>query len=180
MVNIVTIDGQRYMVDVGFGPSGPTHPLPLLDSSDVHQSLPGQSVRLAHTSPPQYHDSSQRVWVCECRSHDVGTWAPSYCFSELEFGPDDFEVMNYMTSTSRTSWFTYSIMCSRMLMEEGKLVGSTTLLGRVLKQRVDRKERELKTCDSEDERLQVLEEHFGIILSETERRGILGMVTAIK
>lgn len=34
MVNIVTIGGQRYVVDVGFGPNGQTQPLPLEDGAE--------------------------------------------------------------------------------------------------------------------------------------------------
>ena len=46
MVNIVTIQEKRYMVDVGFGTGQATHPLPLVDREPTLNVRPNQQVRL--------------------------------------------------------------------------------------------------------------------------------------
>lgn len=178
MLNIVTIDGKRYMVDVGFGSAGPTHPL-LLEHDDVSTNVGEQEIRLVHGNIPDLTDPRQRLWQYEHRNKSNDAWIPTYCFTELEFTPSDFMIMNHFTSTHRTSWFTTMVVCVKMVMVDGEIVGDVTLSGADIKKRIRGRSELLAHCASEDERVDALEKHLGVVLNTSERHGISGMVSAL-
>jgi arylamine N-acetyltransferase len=178
MLNIVTIAGKSYVVDVGFGSSGPTHPLPLVQN-ELSLNVGTQEMRLLYDTIPDFTSSGQKLWQYQFRHDATQPWLPAYAFSELEFTPSDFAMMNYFTSTHFTSWFTYLVVCVKMVLEDGKIVGDVTLAGNEVKRRVKGESVVLAVCDSEEERVEALQEFFGVRLSGTEREGIRGMVTEI-
>lgn len=180
MINIITIAGEKYMVDVGFGGNGPTAPLLLEEETARGRLGPGQ-MRLVRSKIEEQTDAEQRLWVYQIRHSPDGEWEPTYCFTETEFLPQDYEMMNFWTSQNRCSLFTYSILMAKMIMEDGRLIGAVTMRdGEVKKRRVENGVVESKTCKSENERLQVLKEWFGIRLTQEEERGIRGTVTELK
>ncbi|KAI9814657.1 MAG: N-terminal acetyltransferase [Pycnora praestabilis] len=179
MVNIVTINGKKYHVDVGFGGNGPIHPLPLIDG-EISQGIRPQELRLQWTNIPPNIDQSQKLWVFQHRNDSSSPWTSAYCFTELEFLPVDYEIMNLKTSTSRTSFFTYSIICVKTILESDEVIGVMTLVGDEVKRRLKGKSDHLEKCRSEEQRVAALEKHFGIVLGEGEKKGISGMVTEIK
>lgn len=178
MVNLVSFPDNpdlKYHVDVGFGGGGPTFPVPL--KHDEHGRLnvePNQWARVIH-SPIPGTASDQKFWVYEKRNTDQN-WSPCYCFSETEFLEADFKVMNYWTSTCNDSWFTHIPVCLKMLLDESgdKIVGQMHVLKTDFKRRVGEDALVNRELKSEDERIKVLEEEFGIPLSEEERSGIHG------
>lgn len=181
MVNIVTLaDGRKYMLDVGFGGNGPVRPLPLhLEDSHVPGIEPAEN-RLAYRNIPQNSDPNQKLWVFQHRNDAQSQWISMYCFTELEFLAQDYEMMNFWTSQSRKSWFTQRIVAVRMIMKEGEVVGTVMLDGGEFKKRVKGVKEHLRTCESEEERVTGLEEWFGMVLREEERVGIRGMVSELK
>jgi arylamine N-acetyltransferase len=124
----------------------------------------------------------QGMWIFESRISNQHDWTPNYCFGLTEFLPQDFEVMNYATSTRRTSWFTFDIICLKMILDEEKddIIGILFLSGSTLKRRRFGTTETIAECADEDQRASVLKEHFGISLSPRERSGIKGMVTELK
>lgn len=108
-------------------------------------------------------------------------WSPRYCFGMTEFHPNDFEVMNYATSSRRTVIFTYKLMCMKMTLDKdiGDITGALTLAGSTLKKRIQAKSEILVECATEDQRVAALREHFGIALSAKEQAGIRGTVTEL-
>ncbi|KAL8763243.1 MAG: hypothetical protein Q9184_000883 [Pyrenodesmia sp. 2 TL-2023] len=181
MVNIITIAGHKYMVDVGFGGNGATAPL-LLKHNVVQERInPGQ-MRLVQSNIAEHTDPTQRLWIYQIRHAIDKDWEPTYCFSETEFLPQDYELMNFWTSQNRRSLFTYSILMAKMIMsEEGRLIGAVTLSdGRDAKKRIGSEVVEIRVCKSEQERLQLLKDWFDIRLTEEEERGITGTVTELK
>ena len=180
MVNIVTLsDGKKYMLDVGFGSNGPTQPMPLDNEHSHTPYIPPAEIRLIYDNIPENTDPNQKLWIFQHRSDPQSPWLPMYCFTELEFLPQDFDVMNFKTSQSRASWFTYRIVVIKMILEEGRIVGTLMLVGEDLKKRVKGKTEHLGRCSSEEERVDVLEKWFGIRLGEDERAAIRGMVTEL-
>lgn len=181
MLNIVTIAGARYVVDVGFGSRGPMAPLPLVADSQIHPHVIGQSMRLVRENIPDLTcaSQSQQLWIYQHRFSDADTWLSAYCFSETEFTPSDFEMMNYFMSTSRKSWFTFIVVCVKMILdEEGEgVIGDVTLAGTEVKKRVKGESELLVNCTSEKERVEALEKWFGVRLSEAEKRGVQGRIT---
>ena len=178
MLNIVTIEGKRYYVDVGFGSSGPTHPMPLVQN-EISTNVGDQEMRLIQTCIPDLTNPSQKLWEYQHRNGADQPWLPTYCFMETEFTPNDFMMMNYFTSTHRTSWFTNRIVCVKMIMEEGEIIGDVTLFDRELKKRVKGKSEMLADCTSEEERVKALDEFLGVKLSLAEINGIQGMITEL-
>lgn len=180
MINIVTLsDGKKYMLDVGFGGNGPIQPL-LLDPEHSHsQYIPPAEVRLIYDNIPDNTDPNQKLWIYQHRMNPDAPWVPMYCFTELEFLPSDYELMNMRTSQSRTSFFTYRVMVVKMILEGGEVVGTLMLVGAEVKRRVGGKVEHIMTCKTEAERVQALEKWFGIRLREDEKVGIKGMVTEL-
>ncbi len=183
MVNIVTIEGKRYMVDVGFGTNGATKPLPLVHGQVSAGIVPSER-RLLWTSIQQHSDPAQRVWVFQYRDDYYSEWVDTYCFTELEFFPEDYKIMNLSTSQSRTSFFTYTVVCVKHLLaiegDELVPVGMLIMFGGEVKRKVKGKTELLATCKSEAERIDALENWFDIHLSSKEKAGIRGTVTELK
>lgn len=210
MVLIVTIAAQRYMVDVGFGRNGPTLPLLLENNAQEDAIAPGARVRLVRESLPQsLHpaDNAQKMWIYQHRGPSNKThhhhpsvaglegeeermeerenWIPTYAFTELEFFPQDFEVMKFCASRVRTSFFTYTVVVMKYLVERDEeggavCVGTVQMLGGQVKRTVGGKSEVVKECRTEGERVKVLEDVFGIRLSEREKRGIVGTVAELR
>ena len=185
MVNIITlVNGQKYMLDVGFGADGPTRPLPLTNALETHDAFAGidaQQLRLVHTSLPlSLSDPTQKLWVYQRRASLDSEWRGAYAFSEMEFLPRDYEMMNFWTSQSRSVFFTYAVVVVKMLMEGEEVVGEMILFGGEVKRRVRGETEVVLSCKGEDERVRALEEWFGLKLTGEERRGIRGLVTELK
>ena len=188
MVNIVTLgDGRRFMVDVGFGVGGPVVPMELVDGGRVVSDAGGVGVemRLGRGEVNggwAKRGEGQMLWVLQGREGGKGgEWRTRYCFTELEFLPQDFEIMSFWTSQARVCFFTHKVVCVRFLMDEGgEVVGTVSLFERVVKKKVRGREEVVMECKTEGERLEVLETRFGIILAEEEKAGIRGLVTELK
>jgi arylamine N-acetyltransferase len=181
MVNIVKVDGRKYMIDVGFGTLGPTQPIHLKDG-EVVPNVPTSQGRLKYRPIAPLTDSNQKMWTFDVRSSSESPWIPQYCFSELEFLPEDFYVMNYHTSQSRTSWFTQRLVLTKFLLSEDRkeAVGNLTLSNNEIKQRLHGQSEALITCKREEERVQALEDYFDVKLRTDEIRGIQGLPSEIK
>ena len=93
----------------------------------------------------------------------------------------DFGVMNHFTSTSRTSFFTYSVMCSKFIADEGsrEIVGHVTLFGDKIKVEKRGEKETVAELGTEGERVKGLEEWLGVRLSDVQRTAINGMVGAL-
>jgi len=204
MINIVTIAKQKYFVDVGFGSSGPHKPIPLTDG--YTSIIITQPVRLIRTTLPDLlttsnaavlethcdgdpasappHSSSradQQLWVYQYRHSVAHDWLPAYTFSEMEFTPSDFAVMNHFTSTSRTSFFGSTVLCVKMLLADdgSDLIGDLTLFKSEVKRRVHGRSEAVYICENEAQRVGVLRDAFGVILRPDEVNGIKGMVSEL-
>jgi arylamine N-acetyltransferase len=181
MVNIVTLgDGKRYMLDVGFGRYGPIRPLLLDAEGSMGPGIGAAATRLVKRNIPQNSDRGQELWVYEHRSDPHSEWLAMYSFSEVEFLPEDYEMMSFWTSRSRKIYFTYRVVVVRMVMEEGEVVGTLVLVGGELKRRVGGKMEVLRVCVNEEQRVEVLGEWFDIRFSDQEKAGIRGMVTELR
>ncbi|KAB8069654.1 hypothetical protein BDV29DRAFT_194701 [Aspergillus leporis] len=94
MVNMVRHpSGARYHVDVGFGGDGPTSPIPLV-SGEAIQNLGPQVMLLLYGNIPKQTRMEQRHWIYQYRNGAEKEWNSFYCFTELEFFQEDFEVIN--------------------------------------------------------------------------------------
>jgi arylamine N-acetyltransferase len=180
MLIIVTICGRKYMVDVGFGTSGAVQPV-LLEHGQIVQNVPTSQGRLVHRPIAENTDSSQSLWIFEVQNSPESPWTPQYCFTQVEFLPQDFMVMNLSTSQSRTSWFPQRFVLTKVILDRGheRAIGNLTLFHDELKQRLNGRSDMLVTCRTEQQRVMVLEEYFGVKLRADEIRGIQGLPSEI-
>ncbi|KAL4948896.1 hypothetical protein BDW69DRAFT_203213 [Aspergillus filifer] len=188
MVLIVTIAGEKYMVDVGFGNNNPTSPLPLKGNTTA-QNHPGTSMRLAREPLPEAVDQSQKFWMYQVAYTSTPgqetDWHTMYAFSEAETLPQDFAMMNVNTSQTGSSWFTQMVVCVRHVLEEedeggdqeGELraVGMYVLSGREVKRRVGGVSEVVMRLENEEDRVEALKRWFGIELADYEVQGIRGL-----
>ena len=193
VINIVTIAGAKYFLDGGFGPQGPTKPVPLEDGEAGVQIAPAE-MRVVWENIAQNLDPDQRVWIYQYRINSEAKWTPMYCFTELEFTPADVEGMNFAPWLDKQAFFTHKLVAVRFTTEgeavdgerpadeealEGEIDGSIALNQNVLKwRRRGEKIVELKFA-KEDQRLAALERYFGIVLAEEDREAIHGSAAAI-
>ncbi|KAB8226974.1 uncharacterized protein BDW43DRAFT_317260 [Aspergillus alliaceus] len=75
------------------------------------------------------------IWT---RNDHKKRWIPQNSFSEAEFRQEDFAMIKYFTSQSRTLWFTQHIACTRAILkgndqEEIEPVGAYILSGTEVK-----------------------------------------------
>lgn len=185
MLNLVRLDNDWYVVDVGMGAMGPNLPYPLRDGYETTSIAP-RKIRLQWRSIAESHakrsaiaNGAPKMWcydVCHKPSDNAGEeqWIPTYCFTETEFLPQDYEVMSWYTSTNQSSFFTRYLICSRMLMDEDRevIVGNVGLVDDTVREQIGPDRKVVKECKSEDERLQALEEIFGVHLTDEEKNGI--------
>jgi arylamine N-acetyltransferase len=171
MVNLVTLDGQKYLVDVGFGADSPCRPLPLISEYEVSGVSP-QMLRLQYKSIRNNTDSDQRSWVYSHKRQPQDNWSEAYAFVEIEFFPEDFAVMNL--GTMRDSFFSDNVMCTKSLLstETNELEGSISLYRDEVKKKLHGEIVETCTLSSEADRVSALETWFGIQLTEEEKQGI--------
>ncbi|KAK5111077.1 hypothetical protein LTR85_012271 [Meristemomyces frigidus] len=182
MVNLVTIRGEIYMVDVGFGSGGPTHPMSLSGGGSTLNIPPNQNVRLRRDGIRENEHVDNKLWLLERRDADDGLWMPLYCFEDQYcFLPQDFEVMNFFANTHRTCYFTHKVLASKYLLEEGsgRLTGNVVLYENSVHLCLGGTKELLATLNTEQERIDALRHFLGITLSESQRAGIKGMCAEI-
>jgi arylamine N-acetyltransferase len=183
MVNIVTIDGERYLVDVGFGSNGPTHPIPLQDGVEFDGVSPARG-RLQYRKLDEHTDPNQRVWLYSVRADggDDTPWKDMYHFVETEFLPGDFEVMNLATMTAPQSFFVQRVMCMCTILDEQKErpVGLLILHRDYVKRRLGDESKIVERFDTEEQRVAALRKYFGIVLSVEEQKAIRGLASEIR
>jgi hypothetical protein len=89
--------------------------------------------------------------------------------------------MSYYVNNSPSSWFTTTVVAVKMLLDpqSEEVVGKEMLSSAEVKRNMGGKTQLVRTCTTEEERVQVLKDVFGLALSEEEREGIRGSVAAL-
>ncbi|KAK0640689.1 hypothetical protein B0T16DRAFT_201165 [Cercophora newfieldiana] len=181
MLNIVTIDGTCYAVDVGFGSHGPPNPNPLKDGYEFTTIAPARG-KLEYRALAQHSDPSQRAWVYSVQEWPNAAWEDKYAFVEIEFFPADFQVMNMPVMTAPQSFFVQNVMCMKFLLREGtdEPEGVLILHRDYVKRRIGGNVEILQTLHTEEDRVKVLEDMFSIKLEEDEKAGIRGLASELR
>lgn len=185
-----------FVVDVGMGAMGPNLVYPLRDGFEAVSVAP-RRIRLQYRpiaetfATTEAAATAQKLWcydVCykpgedEAAQHN-NEWTPVYCFAETEFLPQDYEMMSWYTSTHPRSFFTRFVTCTKMLMRQGgdgdkeeeeeeEIVGNVTLFKDAVRETIGSTRRVVRECKTEDERVQVLADVFGVHLSDEDKRSI--------
>lgn len=183
MLNLVKLDDVWYVVDVGMGAMGPQIVYPLQDGFEAI-AMPPRRIRLQKRAIAESFARSeaeaQKLWCYDiCRKPDVPeteerVWTPTYCFTETEFLPQDYEMMSWFTSTNPKSFFTYSVLCTRLLLDDEKenIIGDITLFNDKIRRTVRGKHESSQELKTEAERINALRDLLGVHLKEEEINGI--------
>ncbi|KAL7813637.1 arylamine N-acetyltransferase 1 [Trichoderma aethiopicum] len=177
--NIITINQTRYLVDVAFGSYNIFHPVPLTSGLEFDNIAPRRGKLefrpLAQSTSP----STQSVWVYSSQDDPSAQWIERYCFTDMEFFREDYQVANYYCSTVRTSVFVNQVFALRgILNDEGNgLAGVLTLVQGEVRRRVDGVPgmEVVERMDNEEERVKALGKWFAIPLTNKEARAIRQM-----
>jgi arylamine N-acetyltransferase len=185
MLNLVRLDDEWYVVDVGMGAMGPNLPYPLRDGFETTSIAPRKirlqlrSIAESYANLSSSSAGSPKMWCYDICYEPVGNaedkWVPVYCFTETEFLPQDYQMMSWFTSTHITSFFTRNVTCTKMIMDDEakeKIVGNITLFGGTIRESIGSDRRVVKECTTEDERVQALSEIFNITLADDEKNCI--------
>ncbi|MFH9727987.1 arylamine N-acetyltransferase [Streptomyces sp. NPDC017254] len=151
---VVTIDGEQWLADVGFGWQGPLEPVPLRDGAHVEQS--GWTCGIG----------VEAEGIHVLRSLRQQGWTDLYAFSSQALYPGDFTVMNHYSSSHPESRFLGQVVAQRPGAELRRALVrdrlSTVGTDGVAEERVV----------TASELISVLEGEFGIELDDEERTGL--------
>jgi arylamine N-acetyltransferase len=138
-------------------------------------------MRLVRESIIEFTDPNQKIWIFQTRYNPESEWVPQICFSDVEFLPQDFGVMNFSVSQNRTSWFTKIFVCMRMILNQDgtEIIGQCVMSGREVKRRVRGETEILETLHTEEDRVKALAKYFDMHLREDEKHGIRGMTSEL-
>jgi arylamine N-acetyltransferase len=127
-------------------------------------------------------DQTQKVWIYHARSDHQSPWIPQYSFSEVEFLFEDFNMMNFFTSRSRSILFTQKLACTRVILDDQGLepLGIYILAGREIKRVLRETTETLQTFNAEEDRVSALVKYFNMNFHEHELEGVRGLPSQIK
>ncbi|MET9605539.1 arylamine N-acetyltransferase [Streptomyces sp. NPDC006512] len=150
-VLVVTVDGEPWLCDAGFGYQGPREPVPL--------ARPGREIR-------------QGAWTFRVREEEdgilvlsalrAGAWRDLYAFSPQRYHPVDYVVLNHYSSTHPLSSFV-----GRILVQLPGDAVRQTLVGSELTRLYPDGRTERENVAPE-ELIGVLDREFGLRLSDRD------------
>ncbi|UII69367.1 arylamine N-acetyltransferase [Pseudomonas sp. HN11] len=162
-LSLVTLDGVRYITDVGFGGMVPSSPLQL--DTETAQATAHEPYRLSFDGQGSY-----TLWA-----QAAGEWRGLYVFDLQEQATIDYEIGNWYVSTHPDSPFVGQLKVARLAPGKRYTLNNAHYAVHSL----DRPS-EKRMLDNADELLQVLTETFGIRVPATlELRAVVdGLVVA--
>ncbi|ARE74156.1 acetyltransferase [Streptomyces sp. Sge12] len=150
-VLVVTVEGEPWLCDAGFGHQGPREPLPL--------GRPGTEVRQGEWTYRVRQEEKGVLVVCLLRGD---TWRDLYAFSPQPYHPVDYVVLNHYSSSHPASSFV-----GRLVVQHPGDGVRRALVGRELT-RLHPDGRAEQECVGPDELLAVLDREFGLRLPERD------------
>lgn len=153
----VTIEGEPWLADVGFGWQGLLEPMPLRDGARVEQSGWTFAVGV------------EEEGIHVLRSLRPQGWTDLYAFAPQTLYPGDFTVMNHYSSSHPQSRFLGQVVAQRPGAEVRKALVRATLS--TVWSDGGTEERIVRA----DGLIATLETEFGIELDEEERAGVRRM-----
>ncbi|KAK7033583.1 hypothetical protein VNI00_012810 [Paramarasmius palmivorus] len=175
-----------YMVDVGYGGSGPVRPILLREGEVVEGATPTEKHRLTRGVMPgsssvkayQVHMSenpAEQVWQLECLHEKEGkrnVWELVYVFDEVEKYQVDIDCSSHYVSTfDDGTMHAYSLIAVKNFWLddsaiEHRSIGAMILAGGTLKRTMGAHSEIVKVCTTEEERVEVLREYIGETVNE--------------
>ena len=163
-INLVELEGETWVCDVGFGGSAFRYPLPL--RPDVEFEQLGEVYR--------FHVSEPHGFYLQRKSG--GAWHPLYTFRVEAALPIDMEIANFYTGNSADHVFLNSIRGTRMTERGRVTVLDHTFRAYDLMQGTVRQ----AVVGEFAAYLEQLREHLGVELDQAERTALQARFAALK
>lgn len=145
---LVHLDGDCWIVDVGFGGQGLREPLPCVAGLE-HRQGPDR-FRLTTDERGEH--------VLQCRLDEA--WTDLYSFTLEPWLPVDYQFANYYHSHAPESLFVQRLICTMPTLD-----GRKSLIDRLFKVRDQQGTQEVHVTN-EDERENLLQENFGVTIND--------------
>lgn len=186
MCLLVTIDGTKYLVDIGYGADAAMQPLPLVHGTEFTVLAPRRG-RLEYRSIDMHTDKSQRLWVYSTRDSmddDSVPWVEQTCFSaDMEYFYNDYYQLSYYASTNPRSFFMPHLLVALAIVVDDetpgcegdiRVAGFLTYFNEDIRRRSEGSMERvvLETVATETERITALERWFNIPLTASDRQSI--------
>jgi arylamine N-acetyltransferase len=147
-----------------------------LKEEDTILNLGTQEIRLVRSAIAQF-ESDIKWWIYQYRNRPDVTWNSYYCFLEVPFIHGDFEVMSYFACTQ--GYLLSNIVIVAFIRKGERIGGKLMLINRLVKRNMGGRTKVVEECKTEEERIAVLKEYFGITLTHEQREGIKGKFTEL-
>ncbi|MGL4859240.1 MAG: arylamine N-acetyltransferase family protein [Enterobacteriaceae bacterium] len=150
-VSVVTLQGVRYLVDVGFGPSGLFYPLAMQEGAEQQRG----NFRFRY----RFHDEFGHLlegWIEKA-------WRVLYSFTDAPAYPADYQMANFYVSRSPDQFLHNNMVCSLLTSTDRKIIFAKEL------RLSEGGEKRISQIDSREHLQAVLYEHFMIELPEDAR-----------
>jgi len=196
-----------YVVDVGFGIMNLARPIPLTENATVPGAFRGEVHRLVRAPSPQsslevprdvgviHNRWNLEVAYTSAKGPEEGTpWHRLYSFTEDEFQQADYDAASFSVShMPGPGPFWNSVVCTRSFLDDATLqegdeaqgdehrdILQLTLAGKEVRRRSSRGTEVVRAIGSEDERVRVLAEMFGIVILPEDAAHIQGRAAALR
>jgi len=145
-ITLVTIDKEKWLLDIGFGSETPPIPIPLIPNTSI--SFKNQTFRLIKYDLHGFMLQSQ----------NGKEWKNLYSFDLSLVYPEDLNYANYYTSTNPKSFFVQARVAAIPIDN-----GIKSLYNMILKKRVNDNE-ETIILKEDQSYLDTIKQEFGIVL----------------
>lgn len=184
IVNIVTLDDEtRWHVDVGFGGDGPTQPLKMEDGYSI-RNMGTQDIRLTHDFLPEQTSrlEHQKHWIYSYRNGPDKPWNAYYAYTDAEYFPIDFDLINYVVSQDLQSFQRLQLLCLKFILDREREVisGKVMIIDNHVKANHGGRTEILEVLHSEQQRVEALKKYCGVTLTEGEVAAMKGYSTEIR
>jgi arylamine N-acetyltransferase len=145
-------------------------------------NLGTQEIQLILDTVPVFPVTGQKMWQFQVRHSPEREWNTFYCFAEVEFHHDDFEIMNWYTCKNPHSFHTDGLFMVKLFGDGEKVYKKMILVDGTVKENSPETGGRTKVkllCQNEDERLAALKEYFGMEFTDEEKQAIRGTFTEL-
>ncbi|MCX5404181.1 arylamine N-acetyltransferase [Streptomyces sp. NBC_00335] len=160
-VLVVTVEGEPWLCDAGFGWQGPREPVPL--------ACPGAEVRQGEWAFRVREEADGVLVLCAWRE---GVWRDLYAFAPQPYHPVDYVVLNHYSSSHPRSAF-----LARAIVQYPGEQARVALVGRELSRLLPDGRMERREVPA-GELLALLGREFGLRLSERDAEELLRLYRA--
>ena len=178
MVVIAKLKEERYLIDVGYGSDVPLQPVKLAHNFQFSQFGAKQG-KIEYRSIDQHVDPSQKLWIYLMQDGKDAAWEEQYCFFDHEFIPEDFELLNLAPMSDPKSYFVNNVMGALAVQDGNVPTGMYTLFNGTVKKTDAEGTKVVMKFETEEERVKMFEDIFGIVLTDEEAATIRGRVTEL-